>query len=286
MMRRTRGPLECADWSEAPPSLMEPLYRTEVDRWATALDWDASQDWREVERGRRLGTVSGLIVTNQIGVVVGWTYYLVHDRALQVGSIVSSSEECTELLLDVMFEDPRLRDVSTVTLFVFTTAPGLGPLARRRGLVVNRYWYLVRALSGGTHAEPPRSARPWMREDAAATVRVAGPDGSSTVVPLERIDGSTFAATLPADQAGTYALGAVVSDGTDTVWSGVGLTTRSYPAEYAPRPVGRDELTRLAEVTGGRVDPGASELFSSLGTKAGERRYDLEYDEQRHDRHR
>ncbi len=112
-------------------------------------------------------------------------------------------------------------------------------------------------------------------EDASATVRVAGPDGSSTVVPLERIDGSTFAATVPADQAGTYALGAVVTDGADTVWSGVGLTTRSYPAEYAPRPVGRDELTRLAEVTGGRVDPAAAELFSSLGTKAGERRYDL-----------
>ena len=112
-------------------------------------------------------------------------------------------------------------------------------------------------------------------DDASATVRVAGPDGSSTVVPLERIDGSTFAATVPADQAGTYALGAVVSDGTDTVWSGVGLTTRSYPAEYAPRPVGRDELTRLAEVTGGRVDPAVSELFSSAGTRAGERRYDL-----------
>ena len=106
-------------------------------------------------------------------------------------------------------------------------------------------------------------------------MRVAGPDGTSTVVPLERIDGSTFAATVPADQAGTYALGAVVSDGTDTVWSGVGLTTRSYPAEYAPRPVGRDELTRLAEATGGRVDPAVTELFSSAGTRAGERRYDL-----------
>jgi ribosomal protein S18 acetylase RimI-like enzyme len=167
---------------------MEPLYQAEIDRWATALEWDASQDWQEVERGRRLQTVSGLIVTNHSGVVVGWTYYLVHERALQVGSFVSSSEACTELLLDVMFEDPRVAEVRTVTLFAFTTAPGLVPLARSRGLVVNRFWYLVRALPGGTHTAGPRDARPWRREDAAATVsllaRAYGPsDGSRPFAP-------------------------------------------------------------------------------------------------------
>ena len=112
-------------------------------------------------------------------------------------------------------------------------------------------------------------------EDAAAVVRVAGPDGSSTEVQLERIDGSRFAATVPVDEAGTYALGAAVDDGDETVWSGVGLTTRSYPAEYAPRPVGRDQLGDVAELTGGRIDPGPSDLFSDSGTVAGVRRFDL-----------
>ena len=112
-------------------------------------------------------------------------------------------------------------------------------------------------------------------EDASATVRVAGPDGSSTEVPLERIDGTRFGATVPVEEAGTYAIGAVVADGDETVWSGVGLTTRSYPAEYAPRPVERDQLEALADLTGGRVDPSPSELFSATGTTPGSRRFEL-----------
>ena len=115
---------------------------------------------------------------------------------------------------------------------------------------------------------------PWA-EGAAATVRVAGPDGSSAEVQLERIDGSRFAAAVPVDDAGTYAIGAVVADGEETVWSGIGLTTRSYPAEYAPRPVERAQLEALAARTGGRVDPNPSELFSDAGTVAGERRFNL-----------
>ncbi len=111
--------------------------------------------------------------------------------------------------------------------------------------------------------------------DATATVRVAGPDGSSTEVTLERIDGSRFSATVPIDAAGTYALGAVVADGDDVAWSGVGLTTRSYPAEYAPRPVERGQLEALALTTGGRVDPDPGELFSRSGTVPGTRVLDL-----------
>jgi hypothetical protein len=106
-------------------------------------------------------------------------------------------------------------------------------------------------------------------------VRVAGPDGTSTVVDLERIDGSTFAATIAADEAGSYAIGATVTDGDEAVWSGVGLATRSYPAEYAPRPVGRDQLVALAERTGGRVDPDPAELFAPSGTIAGTQRVEL-----------
>jgi Mg-chelatase subunit ChlD len=112
-------------------------------------------------------------------------------------------------------------------------------------------------------------------QDATASVRVAGPDGSSTVVDLERIDGSSFGATVPVDEAGTYAIGAVVQDGDETAWSGVGLTTRSYPAEYAPAPVGHEHLTALADTTGGRVDPGPEELFASTGTTAGSRTIEL-----------
>lgn len=112
-------------------------------------------------------------------------------------------------------------------------------------------------------------------DSATATVRVATPSGDSIDVPLERLDGSTFAATVAVDEAGTYAVGGTVSDGDEVVWSGIGLTSRSYPAEYAPRPVGRATLERLAVTTGGRIDPLAAELFDPDGTRPGSRRIDL-----------
>ncbi len=115
---------------------------------------------------------------------------------------------------------------------------------------------------------------PWA-DGATATVRVATPSGDSIDVPLERLNGSTFAAAVAVDEAGTYAVGGSVSDGNEVVWSGIGLTSRSYPAEYAPRPVGRTELERLAAATGGRVDPPSGDLFDPAGTRPGSRRIDL-----------
>jgi Mg-chelatase subunit ChlD len=115
---------------------------------------------------------------------------------------------------------------------------------------------------------------PW-NDDAQASVRVAGPDGVGVDVPLERIDGSSFAAVIPIDEAGTYAIGATVSSGGEAVWSGVGLTSRSYPAEYAPRPLGDDVLRRVADLTGGRFEPDITEIFDPQNTVAGNRRIDL-----------
>ncbi len=115
---------------------------------------------------------------------------------------------------------------------------------------------------------------PW-DDDAQATVRLSSPDGEGIDVPLERIDGSTFAATIPIDEAGTYAVGAVVSSGGESVWSGIGLTSRSYPAEYAPRPLGDDTLRRVAQITGGRFEPALDEVFDPINTVAGSRRVDL-----------
>ena len=90
--------LVCDDWCDLPASVVAPLYQTEIDAWAATLEWDSSQDWLEVERGRLLRTVSGLVVTDDRGAVVGWTYFLVHGRTLQIGSFVSNSEACTAVM--------------------------------------------------------------------------------------------------------------------------------------------------------------------------------------------
>ncbi len=111
--------------------------------------------------------------------------------------------------------------------------------------------------------------------DSDAVARVAGPDGASTEVQLERIDGTTFAASLPAEAAGTYAVGATVSASGEPVWAGTGLASRSYPAEYEARPVDERRLAALAAATGGRLNVAPEAVFDAAGTAAGSRRFDL-----------
>ncbi|MFV0524288.1 MAG: VWA domain-containing protein [Acidimicrobiales bacterium] len=112
-------------------------------------------------------------------------------------------------------------------------------------------------------------------DDAVAAVTVAGPDGTHSSVPLERVDGTVFAGSVPVDATGTYAVGATVQQGGDPAWTGTALANQSFPAEYAPRPVERDELVGLADRTGGRVDPEAAAMFDPEGTVAGTRRVGL-----------
>ena len=180
--------LTCDDWCDLPASLIAPLYQTEIDVWAATLEWDSSRDWLEVERGRVLRTVSGLVVTDERGRIVGWTYYLVHGRMLQIGSFVSRSEACTDLMFDRIFDDPQMAGVETVTFFALATAPGLVPATRRFGLTVSRYWYLSRPADAGVQSVPPRDARLWRLEDVEATAdlfaRAYGPsDGSRPFAP-------------------------------------------------------------------------------------------------------
>ncbi len=115
---------------------------------------------------------------------------------------------------------------------------------------------------------------PW-DDDAVARVRVNRPDGEGQEVILERIDGTTYAATVPVDDTGVYAVGGSVEVSGAVAWSGIGLSTRSYAAEYAPADIDVAGLERLAELTGGRVDPTAASAFDAAGTTAGQRRFDL-----------
>ncbi len=112
-------------------------------------------------------------------------------------------------------------------------------------------------------------------DDAQAVARVSRPDGEGSEIVLERIDGSTFGAVVPVDESGVYAVGATIEVSGEVQWTGIGLNTRSYPAEYAPRPIDVASLNRVATITGGRVDLVAADSFNSTNTRAGNRRYDI-----------
>jgi ribosomal protein S18 acetylase RimI-like enzyme len=167
------GRLTSIDWRTLSAERMAPLYAAEVERWASALEWETAKDWEEVERGRQIGTVSGLVIADEAGAIVGWCYYLVHKRALQVGSFLTSSDAAAQLMLDSMLSDEIRAAVDAITLFAFADAPGLAAALRVRGLSVDRYWYLGRELQ---RLPPPRmpDVRRWRPVDLQATAELLG----------------------------------------------------------------------------------------------------------------
>ena len=142
------------DWRAVPDDVIQRLCAAEQRRWEKALDWNPGSAWAEIDRGRQLGTVSGLVTFGADGHPTGWTYYLVHDGALQIGAFAADSQGATAALVEGIFADPASQAARRVTFFAFTDAPGIAAALRARSLTVDRYWYLRRDLVGspGGHA--------------------------------------------------------------------------------------------------------------------------------------
>ena len=161
--------LTVEDWFKTPAAVMAALYEGEVDRWSRSLEWDTAANWTEVERGRRLRTVRGWLARDRAGHVQGWTFYLQQGTSLSIGGFVSSSDTCTNLLLDATLNDPAVTGVDTVTFFAFADVNGLASALKRRGMTVGRYWYLGRTIPLQGAADWPRTARSWRLDDVDAT---------------------------------------------------------------------------------------------------------------------
>jgi ribosomal protein S18 acetylase RimI-like enzyme len=171
MVTKTPSRLTALDWRTLPAERVAPLYAAEIERWGSALEWETARDWEEVEKGRQLGTVAGVVVTNEAGAIAGWCYSIVHKRALQIGSFVASSDAVAQAMLDAVLRDDIRSAVDTVTLFAFADAPNLAAALRLRGLTVDRYWYLGRELQ---RVAPPRltDVRKWRLDDVQATAEL------------------------------------------------------------------------------------------------------------------
>lgn len=94
-----------------------------------------------------------------------------------------------------------------------------------------------------------------------ALARVTTPNGDSVEVPLDRISANTFAAEIPADEQGVYAVGTslVTSGGNDAI-GGTALAARSYSTEYRPGAPDAAILERVASLSGGEfeIEPAAA----------------------------
>jgi Mg-chelatase subunit ChlD len=115
------------------------------------------------------------------------------------------------------------------------------------------------------------SDQPWP-DGATATARVAGPDGSSTEVRLERVAGGRFAGEADATAPGSYSVGVSVDGPGGAVASGIALASQSYAPEYRPTPAKPDDLARLSRLSSGRGAIEAAAAFDRESLAAGHAR--------------
>jgi ribosomal protein S18 acetylase RimI-like enzyme len=157
--------IRCVDWRDAPAERVAPLYAAERHRWMSQLEWDAGANFEQVELGRRLGHVRGVLALDRTGAIAGWSFYLEDVGTLQVGGFVAASEACSEAMLSAIFDRDAVQSAAS-TFFAYSDAPGLAASLRRRGHSVDRYFYMACALRATVAY--PRDARRWSAGDLLA----------------------------------------------------------------------------------------------------------------------
>ncbi|HUO46444.1 MAG TPA: VWA domain-containing protein [Acidimicrobiia bacterium] len=97
--------------------------------------------------------------------------------------------------------------------------------------------------------------------DATATARVRFPDGEVVVVPMDRVSGDNFSASIPVGPLGAYWVAVTVDnpDGSQIV-SGSGAVS-SYEEEFAFREPDPGLGPDLSSLTGGQLDPEPGRVF-------------------------
>jgi ribosomal protein S18 acetylase RimI-like enzyme len=138
------------DWRACSATSIAPLYDAEVARWMAMLHWDTRASWIIVEAARAAGSLPGFVVCADDGSIRGWTFYLRHEGALQVGAFVADAPETTAALLDAITASPEAVSASAIIFFTFSVAPGLTAQLNDCGFAVERYRYLQTSV--GTRA--------------------------------------------------------------------------------------------------------------------------------------
>ncbi len=112
-------------------------------------------------------------------------------------------------------------------------------------------------------------------EGVRAVGRITTPTMQSIEVQLERIDDVTFRAEVPAGEAGTYAVGALVEGAEGTLLGGRALVNQAYAAEYRAGPADAAHLRNISALSGGRGEIAASQAFDSADLLRGRTRVPL-----------
>jgi ribosomal protein S18 acetylase RimI-like enzyme len=209
--------ITCEDWRNAPPEDLDACYRIERTRWIRRLQWDAEHTHRLLEGARLTGHAPGVLARDASGAPVGWAYYLLNHRTLQIGGLVAHTGEATRALLDAVLRSPEADMAAELRCFAFPVSNALESALVRRRFDVRRHLYLSRPLvpfasAAGSHAADNGAAGTdaagdpqawrlrsrlsithWQEDEAVSTVRLlarayAGVAGARCFAPNGRLD--------------------------------------------------------------------------------------------------
>jgi len=107
----------------------------------------------------------------------------------------------------------------------------------------------------------------------AAEGRLVGPGGVASDLSFVQVAPGRYRAVAPADEPGVYLAQVAAVDGAgQAIGAASGGLVVSYSPEYLPQASGPALLADLAALSGGRVDPPATDLFATVGQIVGQAR--------------
>lgn len=159
--------LRCEPWARARSDEMATVFAAESARWRRALDWDTSGLWPVLEQARAAATLPGLVLRDDAGAIVGWTYAVLRESELLCGALAAPDPHATRQLVDAIMAWPEAAAASRLVCFAYADAPGLDHVLSSRGFALDPHEYLSRPLALAPPARTP--GRAWDVRDLDAT---------------------------------------------------------------------------------------------------------------------
>lgn len=182
------------DWRDVPTEVVQPLLLAERRRALDSLHWDLGPSLKAVELARQRGELAGVLLYDAVGRPVGWAFYLLANRLVQIGGLHAPSAGGLRLLLDRVLESPEAQLAHGVSCFLEASTRSLVSALTRLRFDLQRHAYLEASLT--TPWPAPSSSetiKPLALTDAPALVRLlarsyAGERIAQTFAPNARMD--------------------------------------------------------------------------------------------------
>lgn len=168
--------MTCGDWRDASSEELAALYAAERRRWGQALWWDLGPSLAMAEAARARGELPGLVVRDDEGAAIGWSFYLLAHGVLQIGALNATTAGAVRLMLDRIFSSPESQLAQGISCFLYPVSRSVTSALTRLRFELTTHQYLVTELRDGTDAPSPEAAgwrvRPWQDADATTAIRL------------------------------------------------------------------------------------------------------------------